>query len=370
MLRRLHPAAVLVLAACAGELPTETDGTTAFARGGKPTGGTGIQAVALINNKAHACASSAADAISSGPVTYVVGDCVYGGKGRPFLWSAASGAQLLDAVPGGLAAQAVADDGTTFGSDGRSIPFYRPLGGSVSDLPLLQGAFGGTAYDVTRDGTLALGAGFFGSEASGHLWEEPAIWSKSGPSWSVTAAPEGAVVMDGAGDVLAGSHAGQPLVWTRATGGWVQAALPTDGGRTVEVTGINSGGTVIAGHVLLDFERGEYEPVVWIVDGSGGWTLERLQGLGLPRGLAYDVETLNDGRIVVVGSADELGSTLDWAVAWIRATDATSFAAPVKLTPISRGYSAYATAISVKGEIVGVSRTKGVTEVAVMWKLP
>ena len=362
-----------LIAACVGEIPTQPPEVPSVAKGGRPGGGGtgGIVPVTLVNNRSLNCDRSAADAISNGSVSYVAGDCIRANLPVPLLWSAANGAVVLTATPGGMGGQAVANDGTLFGSTDGFRPFYRRPGGPMTLLPLPAGRPGGDISDVTEDGSTAVGSAHVG------LSTEFVVWTWSGSSWSIAALPGAFAALDGDGDRGVGFADRQAVAWTRTGGGWASEPLP--GGDAVSWRGyaMNATGTAIAGtrtRTLASDPGVQFdEPAVWRVGESGLWALEPLSGFTFSEGSANSVETLNDGRVVVVGWLweDQPGGTeRRWAVAWVQPAGATSFGPPIKLAPLATEGAAVAHGVNVRGEIVGTSNAKGLTTAAVMWRLP
>ena len=360
-----------LVAACAGDAPTAPGEAPFMAKGGKPGDGSagGIVPVTLVNNRSLGCGNSHAYAVSSGATTFATGACMQSGLPVPFVWRAGSGAQTLALTPGGFGGTAVSDDGTIFGTTADLKPFVRALNTSAAFLPLPAGAIWGDVTDVTHDGSVATGS------ASNESDSFFVLWRAAGSAWTVEPFPGYPAAIDADGDVIGGRLALQATVWQRPAGEWIPRELPDDGASKSRVTGINAAGTAIVGTRTLPATSDpsvEYEqPVAWLPDGMGGWSMQLLPGFTFSEGVANSVETLTDGRLVAVGWVweDQPGGTEQrWAVAWLRSSGGT-FGAPVKLAPLSKGAPGDAEDVNARGEIVGAGWTRSGTS-AVMWRLP
>ena len=354
-------------AACSNEEPTAPDLSPRYAR---PSGGsqTAITPIQLGNLKQINCTQTSAYSINDAVPSTVGGYCVRNGDFRPYLWSAAASKVLANT---GMV-RAVALDGSGFGEMDFK-PFKWQPNGSTVMLPLPDGRPWGTVYEVNADGTAAYGNSQWQEGNNGLA--ESAAWSFDGSSWSLSNPGFSPSDLTPSGLIAAGGNAGHAARWTLSAGTWSAEALPDDGALSSAALGINQDGSVLSGRIerpnSADPTKTHFEPVVWVSNGTGGWTLMHLGGLNIVEGSAVSVSTQTNGTVVAVGEAweDLPGSNSQlWAVAWKLPVGASEFDAPTRLSPITRGVSAWATDINSHGEIVGSSYTK-TTIVAVMWKL-
>ena len=365
---RILIAAALALVACSPEAPTSPDLEPSYARGGNgggdPAASTGILPVQLGDPKSLGCSSTRATSINDALQTVVGGSCSGSVTLNPFIWTSAGSSVLPDT---GDVLDVTASGAVAGRLDFR--PFYREPGAAPAYLPMTTGMRWGEVSGITADGTFAVGN--MSNETSGG----GALWRFSGGTWVVEELAGSLWGVSSSGTMIVGAQNQRATYWTNA-GAWTATTLPDGGAVESHATAVNQAGTVIVGERNVpaqgDPSLRVRQHVAWISDGAGNWTLQVLGGLNILEGTAYSVATLLDGSVVAVGDSweDKAGKGAQlWAVAWRKPAGASTFGAPIRLNPISKGQTAGASDINSKGEIVGYSNAR-IGTVAVMWKLP
>ena len=366
--RSMILAAALVLLACSPEATTSPDLEPSYARGGSggggPTAPTGILPIQLGDPKSFGCSSTRAVAVNDAPQTFVGGTCSGSLTLNPFLWTNGGGSVLpdtgdvLDVTSGGAIVGRL---------DFR--PFYREAGSTPVYLPITTGMQWGEVNGITAAGNFAVGS------MSSQTINSGALWTRAGGTWTVETFSGFPADVSPSGSIIVGSQNQRATVWTNS-GAWTPALLPDGGALESHAIAVNQAGTVVVGVRWVPLESNPSvrvdQHVAWISDGAGNWTLQVLGGLNVLEGEAVGVATQVDGSVVAVGESweDKAGKGAQlWAVAWQKPAGATSFGAPIRLNPISKGQTAGASDVNSKGEIVGFSYAR-IGTVAVMWKLP
>lgn len=349
----------------------------------RPGSGTPPPILPTILGASSNCARSFGTGINTGtqqaPLQVTAqGDACTEGQPRPLLWTESTGMVDIGVIggAGGGSAEDVSDDGTVAGwlGGGVGLAFVRLLGGPMEELPKLTGMTYASAVDISPNGQFIVGSS--GTDSVGYAVR----WDRSSGTWQPTQIPSGgAIAVSDAGDVV-GSVAVAGSATERRARVWTESGSIELPGIDTRVNGISADGRMVVGYRLQDVDCrrppcGKYEiPMVWTLR-DGTWDSQELRALDGADSEASAVAEVN-GSAVIVGYGHTKKDSIMRAVYW-QADEQGAYGAPNRLGGLdgASGAFARATGINSHGRVVGYSgiRTssprKGVI-VTVMWTVP
>jgi uncharacterized membrane protein len=250
---------------------------------------------------------------------FIVGVGTFDDQSGPYIWDTVLDTVTVLPAPG-TDAVAVSDDGTVVlgnmpdpdDDDGANVAAIWTAATGWQSLGYLPNASAcpsrSTGYELSADGSVAVGLSWDGCSARGFRWTEATGMTELA---NLANGNNRASVISSDGSVIAGFAQGSfertPAVWGAGGSGQL-VGLVTDQG---EVHGISDDGSVLLGTLYMGSGSGSLAAVKWSNPGVSGWTVEVIGAGSIISGWTGNaMDVADDGT--VIGFDFLLGNRRAW----------------------------------------------------------